>query len=142
PDAPEPLDAPDGSCMVIIATDAPLDARQLTRLCRRGGLGLARTGFYSSNGSGDFFIAFSTATAVFGSDASEARVGLRDEELSPLFAALVEAVEEAVINSLLAAETMVGRDGNRREALDSATLVRILDYYRVRGWARRLPGAE
>ena len=67
---------------------------------------------------------------------------MRDEELSPLFAALVEAVEESVINSLLAAETMTGRDGNRREALDAKILVRILDHYQARGWASRLPGVE
>jgi D-aminopeptidase len=129
----------DGSCMITIATDAPVDSRLLTRLARRAGLGLARTGFYSSNGSGDFFIAFSTTNPVphFGARAIDRSV-LADEAMSALFAALVEAVEESVINSLLAAETMIGRDGHARRALDIDELVRILDKYNARGWARKL----
>lgn len=132
--------AQDGSCMVVIATDAPLDARLLERLARRGGLGLARCGFYSSNGSGDFFIAFSTANRVpHGCSGLRPAQILSDESASPLFAALVEAVEESVINSLLAAETMTGRDGNNRIALDPQLLATILDKYNARHWARRLP---
>lgn len=135
--------AEDGSCMIVIATDAPLDGRLLARVSRRAGLGLARTGFYSSNGSGDFFIAFSTANRVphAGPRVLE-RVVLADEAMSAIFAATVEAVEEAVVNSLLAAETMIGRDGNIRRALDIDELVRILDKYKARGWAKTLPRAS
>lgn len=133
-------EANDGSCMVVIATDAPLDGRLLTRLARRGGLGLARAGFYSSNGSGDFFIAFSTANKVPHSGARTLdRTVVADDAMSAIFAASVEAVEEAVINSLTAAETMTGRDGNIRRAIDIDSLVRILDKYNARGWSKTLP---
>ncbi len=132
-------EADDGSCMIVVATDAPLDGRLLTRLARRAGLGLARTGFYSSNGSGDFFIAFSTAHRVpHAGPRGLERTVVADEAMSPLFAALAEAVEEAAINSLLAAETMTGRDGHTRRALDIDELTRILDKYNARGWGRRL----
>jgi D-aminopeptidase len=96
----------DGSCMVIVGTDAPVDARQLKRLARRGGMGLARTGSYASHGSGDFILAFSNG-----------RGATADEELNPLFQAVVEATEEAVIDALFRAETTRGRDGHVREAL-------------------------
>lgn len=132
--------ARDGSCMIVVATDAPLDGRLLTRLARRAGLGLARAGFYSSNGSGDFFIAFSTANPVPHAGARAiARSIVADDAMSPLFAALVEAVEEAVVNSLLAAQTMTGRDGHTRRAIDIDDLVRILDKYNARGWGKILP---
>jgi len=142
--APKPAEAPDGSCMVVIATDAPLDARLLERLARRGGLGLARCGFYSSNGSGDFFIAFSTANPVPHQSATQSPTlrpaeFLADDAASPLFAAMVEAIEESVINSLLAAETMTGRDGNTRTALDPDELCKILDRYNARHWSERFP---
>lgn len=130
----------DGSCMIVIATDAPLDGRLLTRVARRAGLGMARTGFYSSNGSGDFFIAFSTANRVpHTSPLTLARDVVADDAMSAIFAAAVEAVEEAVINSLLAAETMTGRDGNTRRAIDIDDLVAILDKYNARGWSQTLP---
>jgi D-aminopeptidase len=151
PDAPASLrdegggesGSPDGSCMIVIATDAPLDARLLTRLARRAGLGMARTGFYSSNGSGDFFIAFSTSARVPHRDVPllERKV-IPDDAMSALFAALAEAVEEAIINSLLAAETMTGRDGNTRTALDQVELVRLLDKYNSRLWAAKLRSAR
>ena len=138
-------DARDGSCMIVIATDAPLDGRLLTRVARRAGLGMARTGFYSSNGSGDFFIAFSTANRVPHLGAARLdgarlheRTVVADDDMSAIFAATVEAVEEAVINSLLAAETMTGRDGNVRRALDPGELVTILDKYNARGWGKKL----
>lgn len=133
-----------GSCMVVIATDAPADSRQLARMARRGGLGMARTGFYSSSGSGDFFIAFSVANPVpHGREglAPLCRTVMQDEALSALFAAQAEAIEEAVINSLFAAETMVGRDGNRRIALPLEETLAILDRCHARGWAGRLPRA-
>ena len=114
-------DAPDGdgSCMIVIATDAPVDARNLERMARRAMLGLARTGSYVSNGSGDFVIAFSTENPE--PYASEDRVRstavVENDHMSPLFLATVEAVEEAVYNSLLRATTVTGRDGRAVEAI-------------------------
>jgi D-aminopeptidase len=138
---------PDGSCMVVIGTDAPLDARLLERLAKRAGLGMARTGFYSANGSGDFFIAFSTANTIPHVLAAKEvqqlnRNVLCDDSMSALFAALVEAVEEAIINSLIAARTMIGRDDNTRCAIDHNTLVEIIDRYNGRHWSSRLPLAS
>ncbi|HVS63915.1 MAG TPA: P1 family peptidase [Thermoanaerobaculia bacterium] len=106
----------DGSCMIVLATDAPLDARQLERLARRAPLGLARTGSFVSHGSGDFVIAFSTTTRISDAAAEQAppteeRTVLREDALSPLFLAAVEAVEESIYNSLTAAETMTGHRG-------------------------------
>ena len=136
--APDP-GARDGSCMIVVATDAPLDSRLLTRVSRRCGLGMARTGFYSSNGSGDFFMAFSTANRVpHGSPPILSRSVVADEAMSAIFAATVEAVEEAIVNSLTAAETMTGRDGNTRAAIDIDDLVAILDKYNARGWGGKL----
>ena len=105
----------DGSCMVILATDAPLSPRNLKRIARRAVLGLARTGSFMSHGSGDFVIAFSTRNRVPYGPKSPTRTveELQDDFVSPLFLATVEAVEEAVLNSLFKAETMNGRDGNR-----------------------------
>ena len=109
----------DGSCMIVLATDAPVDARNLERMARRAVLGLARTGSFMSNGSGDFVIAFSTASREphdpDGAVASRAVLG--NDAMSPLFLATVEAVEEAVLNSLLRATTVTGFQGRTREAL-------------------------
>ncbi len=108
-----------GSIVTVIATDAPLDARQLGRLARRTFLGLAATGFRSHNGSGDISIAFSTANIhVRNSDKGLLTDHLlRDGEMTPLFKATADCSEEAVINSLFKAETVVGRDGNTAYAL-------------------------
>lgn len=128
-EGPEPEDVPPGSVMVVLATDAPLDARQLTRVCRRGALGLARVGGSASNGSGDFVLAFSTAYRVLHEDASPLAAFrlLRDSApvMDELFLAAVEAVEEAVLNSLFAARTVVGRDGHVAPALP---VQRVLGY--------------
>ena len=111
----------DGSCMIVVATDAPLDARNLKRLAKRALLGIARTGGYYSNGSGDYAIAFSTAAAVrvSRSSTSPARAVtlLRDESVSPLFQAAAEAAEEAILNSLFKAVRTVGKGGRAAEAL-------------------------
>ena len=120
-----------GSVMVAVATDAPLDHRQLKRVAKRVSLGLARTGFYGSNGSGDFFIAFSTA-AIIPHEPDQIALKntvMTNEALSPLFLATVEATEEAVINSLLKAKTIIGRDGNIKEAIDIQELIRVLNKY-------------
>ena len=100
----------DGSCMIVLATDAPLSARNLERLARRAVLGLARAGSYMGNGSGDFVIAFSTKNPVDYVSAKPVRQveELENEFVSPLFLAAVEAVEEAIYNSLLKATTVTG----------------------------------
>jgi D-aminopeptidase len=105
----------DGSCMIVIATDAPASGHECRRLAARGVFGLARTGSSYSNGSGDFAIAFSTAAGP----------SLSSEAMSPLFEAALEAVEEAVYNSLLAATTMQG-NGRTVEALPIAQVRQIL----------------
>jgi len=109
----------DGSCMIVLATDAPLDARNLERLARRALLGLGRTGSFVSNGSGDFVIAFSTRNREPDARTGNARTVelLFNDAMSPLFLAVVESVEEAVYNSLLRATTTRGRDGHTVEAL-------------------------
>lgn len=101
---------PDGSCMIVVATDAPIDARNLKRLAKRAMLGLGKTGGIASNGSGDYVIAFSTAAelrvAYQSDDPLQRMEVLRNEAMSPLFMAAIEATEEAIINSLFAAETV------------------------------------
>ncbi len=117
-----------GSCMIVIATDAPLSSRNLERMAKRAVLGLARVGSYMSNGSGDFVIAFSTAnrTPYDTDDRSESRDILRNDAMSPLFLATVEAVEEAVINSLLKATTITGNQGHQMDAIDIEALKGLL----------------
>jgi len=111
----------DGSCMIVIATDAPLDARNLERLAKRALLGIARTGGYFSNGSGDYAIAFSTAESVRVPNRATAPTRtvtlLRDDAISPLFQAAAEACEEAILNSLFKAVRIEGKDGHVAEAL-------------------------
>jgi D-aminopeptidase len=110
---------PAGSCIVVLATDAPLAAHQLERIARRAGLGLGRTGSVAHHGSGEIFVAFSTGTRVPRAAHSEvvSAVPLPDDALDAFFAAAVETTEEAVVNSLYAAETVVGRDGHVATAL-------------------------
>ncbi|WP_029038590.1 DmpA family aminopeptidase [Salinimicrobium xinjiangense] len=117
----ELLNNVDGSCMIVVATDAPLDSRNLERLAKRAFLGIAKTGGIASNGSGDYIIAFSTAENL--------RIPYRiktnnlkqeivpNDRISPLFMAAIEATEEAIINSLFMAETMTGQDGRTIEQL-------------------------
>ena len=111
----------EGSIMIVLATDAPLDARQLGRLCVRVGAGLARTGSQYGHGSGDFVIAFSTAGLVTQARSApkvlQPMVADEGKAMYWLFPAVVESVEEAVLNSLFRAETMTGRDGHTIEAL-------------------------
>jgi D-aminopeptidase len=119
--AAAPGPAGDGSCMIVVATDAPLDARNLERLAKRALLGIARTGGYFSNGSGDYAIAFSTAESVRVPNRAAAPTRtvtlLRDEAVSPLFQAAAEACEEAILNSLFKAVRSEGKDGHVAEAL-------------------------
>ena len=119
----------DGSIMMVVATDAPVGAFGLARIAKRAMLGLSRTGATSSNGSGDYVIAFSTApelrSAFESSVRTEGAPVLRNDDLSPLFQAAIEATEEAVYNSMLKAVDVVGRDGNRVEALPLDRLLEI-----------------
>jgi D-aminopeptidase len=109
----------EGSIIVVIATDAPLDSRQLTRLAKRAALGLARTGSTARHGSGDFMLAFSTANVIphYPSEPTFQHTHLADTHVNPVLAATVEATEEAIINALTMATTVVGRDGHRAEAI-------------------------
>jgi D-aminopeptidase len=121
----------DGSCMIVVATDAPIDARDLKRLAARAVFALARTGSSYSNGSGDFAIAFSTAADLrtrFGSAAAQPRTLLPTDGVSPLFQAALEATEEAVYNSLLKATTVASRSG-KAEALPIERLREVLKRY-------------
>jgi L-aminopeptidase/D-esterase-like protein len=124
-------DADQGSIIVVVATDAPLLPHQLERVARRVSLGLARVGSTSGNGSGDIFVAFSTANR----EAARNRAGpktaelLANESLDPLFEATVEATEEAIVNALVAAETMTGADGVTVHALPHDRLRQALGKY-------------
>lgn len=122
---------PGGSCMVVVATDAPLDSRNLKRLAKRALLGIVRTGGYFSNGSGDYAIAFSTAEELRvpprSLSATRKMEVLRNDRMSPLFLAAVEACEEAILNSMFKAEAMEGRDGHRVEALPLDRLRKIME---------------
>jgi len=121
----------DGSVMMVIATDAPLTARQLGRLARRASFGIARTGTVCHHGSGDFVIAFSTAYTLPDTDSKMVSC-LPDNNavFNPLFQAVVESIEESVYNALLAAETMTGHDGKTLYALPHDKLTHWLRYYR------------
>ncbi len=122
-------DRADGSIIMVVATDAPLDARNLKRLAARAMLGLARTGSPSTNGSGDYVIAFSTANRIRASEPLRNVQVLGNETMSPLFEAVVEATEEAIYNSLLCATTTTGYQGRRVEALPIEKTVEILRKY-------------
>ena len=125
------VDTADGSCMIVVATDAPLSPKDLSRLAARAIFGLARTGSSYSNGSGDFAIAFSTAKELrvtHGATQVLPRPTLPTEAVSPLFEAALEATEEAVINSLLKAET-VKANGRTVRALDIEKLRELLKKY-------------
>jgi L-aminopeptidase/D-esterase-like protein len=119
-----------GSILIAVATDAPLVAHQLKRLARRASLGLARTGSRSGNGSGDLFLAFSTANpGAAKTKGTVALTMLPNDRMNPLFAATVQATEEAIVNSMVAAETMTGANGYTVRALPQDELVRILKKY-------------
>lgn len=124
----------DGSIMIVVATDAPLGSRNLERLARRAMLGMARTGGFSSNGSGDYVIGFSTHEAVrIRADGGDTRniTELSNAAMSPLFLGVVEATEEAILNALFAAETMTGHDGRTMPALPLDEVMPILGEHGV-----------
>lgn len=124
----------DGSCMIIVATDAPLDSRNLQRLAKRAFMGLAKTGGIASNGSGDYVIAFSTDASLRIAHESESltdtTIILRNDRTSPLFMAAIEATEEAIINSLFAAETVTAKGGRKVEALPVKKVISIIRTYK------------
>ncbi|MDT0606089.1 P1 family peptidase [Croceitalea rosinachiae] len=121
----------DGSCMMVIITDAPLSSRNLERLAKRAMLGLAKTGGIASNGSGDYVIAVSTAESCripYRSEKSFKTVStLRNEAMTPLFLATIEATEEAILNSLFAAETMTGYNEHTIKALPKKEVLQMLN---------------
>ncbi|QJD78711.1 DmpA family aminopeptidase [Spirosoma rhododendri] len=125
----------DGSCMMVVLTDAPLDARNLKRLAKRAFMGLAKTGGIASNGSGDYVIAVSTAYQIphDSKTPTDTLTLLRNDNTSALFMAAIEATEEAIINSLFAAKTMTGDQGHRIEELP---VQRVVDYLKKAGQAR------
>jgi D-aminopeptidase len=120
----------EGSIIIVIATDAPLDGRQLTRLAKRAALGLARTGSTARHGSGDFILAFSTGNVIphYPATPTYTQTHLADTHLNPLFAAAVETTEEAILNALVTATTVIGRDGHRAEAIDRDRLKALVSH--------------
>ena len=119
-----------GSIIVVVATDAPLIPTQLKRVAKRVALGLGRNGSFSGDGSGDIFIAFSTANPQAASaDGVRSLAMLPNDSINPIFLATVQATEEAVINALAAADTMTGVDGHTVQALPMATVQEILRKY-------------
>jgi D-aminopeptidase len=136
-----PRDRGDGSVMIVVATDAPLDARNLERLATRALVGLARTGATMTNGSGDYVIAFSTAAEVRRDPRARVPAAVRDlpnEAATGLFQAVAEATEEAILNSLFRATTTTG-SGMTVEALPIDRTLEVLRRYGALGWDRTLP---
>jgi D-aminopeptidase len=127
------VDTGQGSIMIVVATDAPLSDRNLERLAARAIMGLARTGSFAGNGSGDYVIAFSNHPSVLREPglAARAPAELGNEEMSALFQATVEATEEAILNSLFAATTVTGVDGSTAEALPIPETLEVLRRYGV-----------
>ncbi|MDQ3130140.1 MAG: P1 family peptidase [Acidobacteriota bacterium] len=127
-------DLADGSIIIVIATDAPIDARQLKRMAARSMMGLARTGAAATNGSGDYAVAFSTAPEVRIKTSADNRTPrevklLSNDAMSPLFLATIEATEEAIYNSLFRAATVTGRENRTVEALPIDKTITILRKY-------------
>jgi D-aminopeptidase len=128
------LNDADGSCMIVVITDAPLNARNLERLAKRAMLGLAKTGGIASNGSGDYVIALSTAKenlVPYQSDSMfNEKKEVRNDDMSPLFLATIESTEEAILNSLFTAETITGHDGHTIESLPLDEVIILMKKYK------------
>jgi D-aminopeptidase len=119
-----------GSIIIVVATDAPLIPHQLKRLTKRAALGLARNGSVASNGSGDIFIAFSTANVAADQGAIDVAIDtLPNDSIYPLFVATVESTEEAIINAMIAARDMAGNEGHIAKAIDHQELRNVLREY-------------
>ncbi|MFY9607061.1 MAG: P1 family peptidase [Blastocatellia bacterium] len=129
-DQPRPGNEDIGSIIIVVATDAPLLAHQLKRLARRAALGVARTGSSSGNGSGDIFITFSTANPDAAKQTGPVQLTmLPNDLLNPIFEATVQATEEAIVNALVAAETMTGIDGHKVVAIPHDRLKQVMKKY-------------
>jgi L-aminopeptidase/D-esterase-like protein len=126
-----------GSIIIVVATDAPLLPHQLKRIARRAALGLARNGSYAGNGSGDIFLAFSIANEAAGNIASATLQALGNDQMDALFLATVQAVEESIVNALIAAKTMTGVNGTTVEAIDHKELLRVLKQQKRLGSAAK-----
>jgi L-aminopeptidase/D-esterase-like protein len=126
----QPSKEDEGSIIIVIATDAPLLPHQLKRLARRATMGLARTGSTSGNGSGDIFIAFSTANAgIWAAREPVQVIALPNDSMNPLFEATVQATEEAIVNAMVAADTLTGADGHQVRGLPHDRLKETLRKY-------------
>jgi D-aminopeptidase len=130
------LEKSDGSCMIVVATDAPVLERNLERLAQRAMMGLAKTGGIASNGSGDYVIAFSTAEGLRIPHSIPAQSLLKaeflgNEDMTALFLAVIEATEEAIINSLFAAETMTGKNGKTVEDLPKEKVLEWIRFQQI-----------
>jgi len=115
-----------GSIIGIVATDAPLLPHQCDRLAQRAGLGVGRMGGTAAHSSGDIFLAFATGNRALAADGEIPIRMLSDSEITPFYEAVIESTEEAILNAMLAAETMTGRDGNTVHALEPELLVEVL----------------
>ena len=132
-----PYDEDEGSCMIVIATDAPLSNRNLKRMAKRVDHALGSVGAYSPNGSGDYAIIFSTAREKSSEKKSFTRKEIKNSSMNGLFMATVEATEEAIINSLFMAETVSSRYG-KMEALPVDETMKILKKYKALNWNKNL----
>ena len=134
-----PVENREGSCIVVLATDAPLSARQCVRMAKRCALGLAVTGSYASDGSGEIMVAFTTAHRVPRVAPEPLTItSVANDQMTELFEAAVDVTAESVFNALTAATTTVGRDGNAAHALPLDRLAEVMRHY---GREARLPGA-
>lgn len=130
------IESADGSIMMIVATDAPIDARNLERVAKRAFMGMTRTGGVASNGSGDFVIAFSTAKELRVAH-KEAPLTLdtvhliRNDDMTPIFMATIEATEEAILNALFCARDVMGFDGKEHKALDVKKTLKLLKKHKA-----------
>ena len=125
--APEPEPPkPAGSCIGLVVTDAPVDGASCARLARRIGLGLGRAGSVAHHGSGEIFMAFGTGMRMDRDGKPDGTPLVTGRALDPLFAAVVEASEEAVLNSMFTAPSVTGRDGNTAESAHSATVLDLI----------------
>ena len=132
-----PYDNDEGSCMIVIATDAPLSNRNLKRIAKRAVIGMGKVGGLASNGSGDYVIAFSTYSAVSSQNMTTIRIELNNNAMNSLFMATVEATEEAILNSLFMAETVSSKYGTANELPIEETL-EILNKYNTLNWNKKL----
>ncbi|MDI9869376.1 DmpA family aminopeptidase [Flectobacillus roseus] len=128
-------DPADGSCMIVVITDAPVTARNLERIAKRAMMGLAKTGGIASNGSGDYVIAISNAEGLRVPHESKEKLQtvqeLRNDEVSPLFLATIEATEEAILNSLFAAKTLKGKNGTIQSLPIDQTIKLLKEYKKI-----------